>query len=170
MSGIKTKYPHFLSQNILECKYEFYIQINLNLTLNIYTWFGGFRVLLTSSRWSFFIFLHNVSQVAYHWPRIPNIIFSTDVLGRVLAACWEGGSRRLGVLRPVPWTDVTRRLFWPFMRTQMICNRCRPSPATWWITMPLVFVSWTLKFSTIISMFGMLFRSTKLKIMTKSIP
>jgi len=111
MSGIKTKYPHFLSQNILECKYEFYIQINLNLTLNIYTWFGGFRVLLTSSRWSFFIFLHNVSQVAYHWPRIPNIIFSTDVLGRVLAACWEGGSRRLGVLRPVPWTDVTRLLF-----------------------------------------------------------
>ena len=32
MSGI-----HFFLVNILECKYEFYIQINLNLTLNIYT-------------------------------------------------------------------------------------------------------------------------------------
>jgi len=36
MSGIKKKYPLFLV-NILECEYEFYIQTNLNLTLNIYT-------------------------------------------------------------------------------------------------------------------------------------
>ena len=34
-----------------------------------------------------------------------------SLLHAPLVACWEGGSRRLGVLRPVPWTDVTRLLF-----------------------------------------------------------